>query len=250
MPLGPAQKYLANFNTYTLPGYVQKEGFSVNSDIAPHYAPYADGSRSEMMGKANKQLSLTLRVWEPDYRTAKREVQRAATILRSRRDGFSPLYIQYADRYYIAKTASIKMQKAVPSSVHILDYDVEFECKPFFTSTTTHTLSGTGTISTDQVSRSSLESGGWSPTVITVTGTNVTISGYTDTEFTGFMSYSGSVSNLIVNTDTMTATAAGVNQNSNIPSIDYSLYVGPNKTTFVITGASSCTIAYQDRWYL
>lgn len=250
MPIGPAQKYLARFNGYVLPGYVQKEAFSVNSVIAQHVANYADGSKSEMTGKQNKNINLTLRVWEQDYATCKQEVQKAATIARSKFDDYGQLYVQYSDRYYTAKTTSIKFDKAVPSSRRILDYDLEFECKPWLTSTSTHTLTGTGTIDTDQVSRTSIENGGWTPTIVTVTGTNITISGYTDTAFTGFQSITGTVTNLVIDSENMTATMAGVNQNAIIPSIDYSLFVGPSKTTFVITGASACTIEYNDRWYV
>lgn len=250
MPLGPPQEYLAQYNTYTLPGYVQDESFDSIANIANHYAAYNDGSLSEYTGLANKQLNLRLKVWEQDYATCKEQVELGATMLRSKRAGFANLFIQFADKYYEAMVQAVKTQKAVPTSTKTLEYEVEFLCKPWLTSTASYQLTGTGTINTDQVART-IDDGGWTPTTITVTGTNVTISGYTATgDFTGFISISGAVTNMIVDSYAYTATIGGVNKNNLMKNIDYQVYVGPGKTFFAITGASSCTIDYKNRWYL
>jgi hypothetical protein len=218
--------------------------------MAEHYAPYADGSDSEYTGLRNKLLSLTLRVWEEDYLSCKQQISNAATMLRSRKSGFAPLYVQFSDRHYEALTTSVKSDKSVPSSVRVTDYQVEFECKPWLISDTAKTLTGTGTINTDQVTRTIVD-GGWTPARITVTGTNVTISGYTDTgEFAGFASITGSVSNLVIDSDEFTATQGGVNKNDIMAWADYRIYIGPGKTFLTTTGASSMTVTYHNRWYL
>jgi len=250
VPLGPSANYLINYNSYVLPGYAQSESFDSAMNIAQHYAPYGDGSESEQTGLQNKILSLTMKVWEQDYLTVKDQIELAATMVRSKRDGFAPLYVQRSDKYYEAMTTSIKVEKSVPSSVRIGEYQLQFECKPWLVSTSGYTLTGTGTVTTDTVART-IADGGWTPTTITVTGTNVTISGYTAAgDFAGFISISGAVSSLIIDSDAFTATQGGVNKNNVMKWADYRMYVGPEKTTFVTTGASSMTINYHNRWYL
>jgi hypothetical protein len=196
MPLGSSQQYLAKFNSYTLPGYVQSESFDSNMNIADHYAPYADGSLSETVGLQNKILSLVLKVWEPTYLDCKNEVQKAATIVRSKKDGFAPLYVQYTDRYYEAMTQNIGIQKAAGTSVRTLEYELKFECKPWLYSEATYTVSGTamnGGTSIITTTGRTIDDGGWTPTSIKVSGTDVTISGYRTgtSDFTGFVSVSG-----------------------------------------------------------
>jgi hypothetical protein len=250
MPLGPAQQYLAQYNTYQLPGYVQNESFDSEMNIADHYAPYADGSLSEYTGLANKNLSLTLKVWEQDYATCKDQTQLAATMLRSKRGGFADLYLQDVDRHYEAMVKTIQTEKAAGELVKTLDYQVGFECKPWLINDALETITGTGTVTTDTVGRT-IADGGWSPVRIDVSGTNVTVSGYTiNGDFAGYMSSTGAVTNLIVDSDAFTATIGGVNQNDIMLWSDYRLYVGPEKTFFVITGASACSITYHNRWYL
>lgn len=250
MPLGPAPQYLVKYNNYQMIGYCQNESFDNQMNIASHYGAYIDGSPSEQTGLSNKNLSLSMRVWDCDYLTVKKEVEKSATMLRSKRSGFAPLYVQFTDRHYDAMVKEIRVQKQAGSSVRILDYDADFECRPWLIDDTTKTLTGTGTINTDQVTRT-IDDGGWTPTTVTVTGTNVTISGYTDTSmFTGFISVSGSVTNLIVDTEAFTATIGGNNANGQMLTTDYQLFVGPEKTNFAITGASSCTIQYNNRWYI
>jgi len=251
MPLGPSSAYLARFNGHTLPGYVQSESFDSVLNISAHYGAYVDGSNSEDVGLSNKGVSVRLKVWEQDYLTCKEQIQLAATMVRSVRGKFAPLYIGYTDRYYTAMTRSIKVEKQVGGSVRIAEYDVEFECKPWITSDSTYTLTGTGLIDTDQVGRT-ISNGSMTPTIVTITGTDVTISGYTSTgDFTGYFSVSGVVSDLIVDSHNFTATTvSGENMNELMLTTDYQLHVGVGKTNFLITGASSCSIEYNDRWYL
>lgn len=250
MPLGPSQSYIARYNSHTLPGYVQQEQLENSANIAAHYAPFADGSESEYTGLQNKMLSLTLKVWEPDYLSCKNEVQKAATMLRSKKNGFAPLYVQYSDRYYEAMTRKISEDKVAGTSVRTLEYNVDFECRPWLVSVSGHTITGTGTINTDQVSRT-IDNGGWTPTIVTITGTNVTISGYTSTgDQAGYISVSGAVTGLVINSEDFTAEISGINKNNIMRATDYRLYVGPGKTYFTSTGASSVSITYQDRWYI
>lgn len=250
MPLGGAQNYLCKFNTYTLPGYVQNEQFNSEMNIAEHYATYADGSLSEYTGLQNKNLVVNLKVWEQDFATAKDQVQLAATYLRSKRSGFGDLYLQYSDRHYEALVKTITLSNEAGRSVRLMDYNVTFECKPWLINDATSTLTGTGTIDTDQVGRT-IDDGGWTPTILTVTGTNVTVSGYTDTgDFAGFLSIDGAVTNMVIDSENYTAEISGVNRNDLMLYSDYQVLVGPGKTNFDITGASSCTIAYHNRWYI
>lgn len=250
MPLGGAANYLIKYNNYILPGYCQSESFDSQMNIASHYAAYIDGSNSEQTGLANKSLSLKLKVWEQDYLTCKQQVELAATMLRSVRAGYAPLYVQFSDRHYQAMVSTVRAEKSVPTSVKTLDYDVEFECKPWLESNTSHTLTGTTLLDTDAVARS-IDNGGWTPATVTVTGTNVTVSGYTATgDFAGYFSVVGAVTNLVINTEAFTATIGGVNQNAIMGSADYRMSVGPARTYFAVTGASAASLTYSDRWYL
>ena len=252
MGLGPSASYLAKYNNYVLPGYVQSEDMDSTLNIASHYGAYLDGSDSEDIGLSNKILNLSLKVWETDYLTCKEQVEIASTIIRSSRT-FTNLYVQYTDRHYVALAKSIKMSKAVPSSVRILDYNVEFECKPWLVGETLHQLSGTSTVSTGDVGRSGTDAllyGAWTPTVITVTGSNISITGQTlNGEPTGTITVSGSVSGLVIDSEAFTAIEGTTNRNS-IMNTDYRMYVGAGETIFTIAGASNCTIDYYDRWYI
>lgn len=251
MPLGGSQQYLCEYNGYQLPGYVQLESFDSEMNIADHYSTYADGSISEYVGLNNKTLTVDLKVWESTFQVAKDQVQLAATYLRSKRAGFTELRLQYTDRHYDALVKTITLDNEAGRSVRLMTYRVIFECRPWLIEDAITTITGTSTIDTDQVGRT-IDNGGWAPTTITVTGTNVTISGYTATEpFTGYVSVSGAVSSLVIDSEAMTAEISGVNRNDlMLRSTDYALYVGPGKTYFAITGASSCSISYQNRWYI
>ena len=249
MSLGSVQQYLVKYNSYVLPGYTQTESFPSELNIAAHYGSYIDGSLSEDTGLSNKGLSLSLKVWECDYATVKEQIQLAATELRSKRGGFAPLYVMYPDRHYDAMVKAIKYSKAVPSSVRTGDYSVDFECRPWLIGESLKSVTGTGVINTDQVTRT-IADGGWTPTIASISGTNVTISGYTaNGDFTGFISVNGTVSNLVVDSEKFTATEAGVNANAKMLSTDYRLWVGTEKTYFSVTGVTA-TLNFYNRWNL
>ncbi|SRR5260221_5585088 len=251
MPLGPAQNYLAKYNDHVLPGYVQNEVFPSDMNIVAHYATYADGSLSEYTGLQNKMVQLRLKVWEQDFATCKEQVQLAATYLRTKKSGFADLYVQDADRHYEAMVKSIREENTAGKTVRTMEYQVDFEARPWLISNSTYTVSGgVGTMNTDQVSRD-LYDGGWTPATVLLTGTNITVSGYTSTgDFTGFISVSGAVINLMVDSENYTATIAGVNKNNVMRSVDYALLVGPGKTYFVVAGATNCVVTYHNRWFL
>lgn len=100
-------------------------------------------------------------------------------------------------------------------------------------------------IDTNQVLRT-LDDGGWTPTTILVSGTDVTIEGITETgQDTGFVSISGTISNFVIDSDNFISS-----DNSIITPKDYGIYVGPGRTIFTITGATDCIIQWQNRWYL
>jgi len=254
MGLGPSPSYLAKYNSYTLPGYVQDESFDSTMRVADHYAPYADGSNSEMTGLQNKMLSLTLKVWEEDYATCKQQVQQAATMLRSKRQGFAPLYVQYNTKHYDAMVSSLKVDKTVGDSPRVLEYQVSFQCKPWLIDDTTQTLTGSSLarVRTFFVTTGrTIDDGGWTPTTITLTGNDITVSGYTiNGDFAGFISVSGIVTNLVVDAEAFTALEGTTNKNSYMRYADYRVWTGPEETTFVVSGATSVTIEYNNRWYI
>lgn len=248
-PMGPPQTYLAQYNTYQLPGYVQSESFDSIANINSNVAAYADGGYSEYTGLANKQLTLELKVWEQDFATCKEQVELASTYLRSSRAGFAPLYVMYEDRHYDALVRAIRVQNSAGMR-RTMSYQVEFECRPWLIGDTEYTISGTGLIDTDQVTRTT-SNGTWTPTRITLDGgSNVSVSGYTETgAFAGFLHYSAIGGSVLVDAEAYTAIDGGLNANDNMNWLDYQIYVGPGKTFFFVGGdADSCTIAWNDRW--
>jgi hypothetical protein len=206
------------------------------------------------VGLKNKMINLRLKVWEPTYQDCKDQVQKAATILRSNRGGFAPLYIQYTDRYYEAMPETIRMEKSSGTSVRMLEYDIDFLCKPWLVGETTSTITGSSLArarTTLSTSARAYEYGGWTFAKVTVTGSDITLSGYTNTgDFAGFLSVSGAVTSLIVDTELFSATQAGVNKNSAMRYADYRMFVGPTTTSFVVSGATDITITYNNRWYI
>jgi hypothetical protein len=240
---GGPPTYLVEYNGYVLPGYAQTESFTSDVDVKTHMPYQEDGSNSEIMGLRNKMISLTMKVIEQDYFTSKMEAQYAATILRTNKSGYAPLYVEKLDRYYLVKPKRMSIDQTARD--RMLTYSVEFDALPWITSNQSYTLTGTGTITTDAVGRTQA-SGGWTPTIIKVSGTNVTISGYTDSgEFTGFASISGVVNNFEINSQEYYAT-----DNTAMNNLDFKIYVGPGKTNFAVTGATSCEISYNNRWDL
>lgn len=243
-------KYLVNYNGYELPGYAQFEAYDSELSIEEHYSAYENMSLSEHFGLRNKLISLRMKVLEDNYYESKQQIQKAATILRTKRDTFAPLYIQRGDRYYEALAKKISMEATARQGGRTVEYIMDFEAKPWLVDNRHTTISGTGLIDTDQVSRT-IEDGGWTPTTLTLTGTDITISGYTSTgSFAGFVSVSGFVSDLTINTGNSSVILDGTTANQIMNSLDYDLYVGPGKTFFQIDGATACEIRYRNRWYL
>lgn len=222
-----AQRYLVKFNTYQLPGYVQEESMESVATMKTFQSPYRDISFSEYQGLENKNLSLRILVMGENYLDCKNQIELAATLVRTKKVGFAPLYIQHYDRHYEALTKSIKLE-ASTANIRTAEYSVDFECKPWLISDTITTVSGTSTIVT---TGRTIDNGGWTPATVRFTGTNVTVSGYTNTgDFTGFITVSGTV--------------------TDYEYINEDLYIGPGVTNFVVIGATDCTITYNDRWYL
>lgn len=246
---GQDDRYLVKYNNYTLPGWAQREAFDSIEAMARHPV-HNSYSLTEYLGLQNKSIEIEMLDKKDTYYEAKQEVQKAATYLRSKRSGFGKLYIQQADKYYLALPKSISMDKEVRSDSRTIQYKVSFEAKPWLLSDHQHIITGTTLITTDSVGRD-ITSGGWTPATVRLTGNNIVVSGYTDTEaYTGFISVSGTTNNLIVDSENFTATINGANKNSIMNNLDYDIYVGPGKTYFEISGATSCQISYRDRWYL
>ena len=242
VPTSSNSTYLVQYNNQLLPGYAQSEAYDSLANIATHYAAYMNSSLSEYIGLQNKTLDITMLVWEPTYLECKLKAQEAATILRGVRRQFAKLYIQRRDRYYLAMPQKMTISKGVPASSQILTYDITFEAKPWIIENSLNTIS-TGTLDTGS---RSLNQGGWTPTQIIVSGTDITISGVTETgQDTGTIYINGTVSNFVIDSDNFTSS-----DNSIITPKNYGIYVGPGKTIFTITGATDYTITWQNRYYL
>lgn len=237
--------YLVKYNNYVLPGYAQSED---NENIARivNYSPeYMDIIRQENQGLENKTLSLRMRILKENYREAKTEALKAATMIRSFRGAYRKLYMNRYDRYYLAVPESVKLE-ATTANTRTVDYTVQFRALPWVISDEVYVVSGTGNIDTGV---RDFSQGTWTPAIITVTGTNITVSGYTDeTSFTGYFAVSGYVSNLVVNSNEYTATINGVNSNKAMKNLDYAIYVGPGRTYFAVTGATTVELKWQNRW--
>lgn len=239
--------YLVQFNGYAVPGYLQEEVFDSIENIQTYNTVYADNSTTDSLGLANKQITLKEKLIGENYLDVKNQAQRAAAILNSTRR-FARLYIQTVDKYYLAMTKNVSFDQNASATGKILEYSVEFEAKPWQFDTITQTLTGSGTLTTPG---RTIYDGGWTPTTVRVTGTDVTISGFTENgDFAGYISVSGDVTDLIVDTEASSATIAGFNRSDVILNLDYWLYVGEGITTFEVTGASDCEITWVNRWYL
>jgi hypothetical protein len=251
--MGPVQSYLVRYNGYQLPGYAQSEDDEAPMEIVPYKAPYHDGGISEYTGMPNKNVAMKFKIWEPTWQECKDQYFLSTTYLRSKRAGRAPLYIGYTDRHYDALTAHISRASQAGNSPRLLEYDVTWEVLPWLERDAQFTISGSSatTINTDAIGRTITTNGGWSPTTLMITGTNVTISGYTDMDsYAGFISVSGTVTNLLVDTYNYTATIGGVNANSRMLWKDYGLWVGPGKSYFTIGGSGlTINISWHDRWY-
>lgn len=248
-PNSESHSYLVRYNNYDLPGYAQDESYDSIVTITPHPAMGVDGSLSEYLGLTNKSASIRMRAWEPTYLLVKEKVQKAAVMLSSFRGGFAKLYVQQPNAYFLAMVKKIAVQKDAKSSGKILDYIVDFETMPWLISNDTYEISGTGLIDTGS---RTISDGGWTPTKILVSGTDVTITAYTETNnySAGSIAIIGLCTNLVIDSENFTAIENGVNKNGSITTKDYAIHVGPGKTFFQINGATSCVIQYNNRWYL
>lgn len=240
-------RYLVKYNGYHLPGYAQVEDYDSTEGIYDDDVSYQDGPFSEYTGLKNKNIVIDMTVIGATYLDVKNQVQEAATIAHSAKT-WTKLYIQRYDRYYIALNEKIQTQKVVGSSMRFLTYGLTFVAKPWLESNTVNVISGTGTIDTGT---RSLDNGGWTPATVKISGTDVTVSGYTAAgDFTGFISVSGTVTDMIIDSEDYTTTIGGVNSENQMYNPDYALFVGPGQTFFEINGATSVEIQYRDRWYL
>lgn len=239
----PISTTLVRYNGYLLPGYYQEEHLPSEMSIEAHVVKYLDASLSEYTGLENKHISIRMKILDETYAGAKNQVLRAATLLRSNRTQFVPLYLKNPDRYYLAMTEVISTGQNAGTGEKNLDYTATFECRPWLYGGT-HILTGTTLLDTDSIGRS-FANGTWTPVRLTITGINVTISGYTDSgDFAGFISVSGTVSNLYVDTENYYASENVINN------YDYQMFVGPGRTLFEINGATQVTVEYEDRWIL
>lgn len=241
---------LVRYNGYYLPGYLQYESVPQEMTIEAHVAAFQDTVHSEYLGLKNKLVSIRMKVLSDTYLNAKSHLLDAGTILRSNRSSWTPLFVKHPDKYYLALTKNIETGQTAGTGEKNPEYTVDFECKPWLFGTITHTLTGNTTLDTNAVGRTYLQ-GTYSPIRMNISGTNVTVSGYTeDGEFTGFISISGVVSNLSVDTENMEVRLAGERRNDLVYNYDYKMYVGPGRTFFDLTGADEVTIEYEDRWNL
>jgi hypothetical protein len=247
-PTSEAHTYLVRYNNYDLPGYAQDESYNSIERINQHFAKNIDGSLSEYLGLLNKNIVLKMRAWEPTYHLVKEKVQKAATMLRSSKNHFVKLYIQQPDAYFLALVEKVEIEKSVEESSKILDYTITFEAKPWLISNDIYEISGTGLIDTGS---RTIYDGGWTPTKILVSGTDVEITATTESgDPAGHISIDGTCDNLVIDSENFTAIENGVNKNGIMLIKNYDIYVGPGKTFFQIDGATSCVIQYQNRWYL
>lgn len=238
--------YLVQYGQDKLPGYAHEEMFDSIARIAVHRAPYIDGTLDEYLGIQNKNIDISLTVMGSDYADCKAQIQRAATIVR-KYDRFAPLYVQRRDAHYMVLTQNIRMEKDAESSRKAVVYQVSFEAKPWLISNAEYTISGGSGILT---ATRDIYDGGYSPTLVTLTGTDITISGYTASEYTGFISVSGVVTDLTIDTENYRVLMNGALAYEYMNNLDFGLYVGPGTTYFSVTGATECTIRYNNRWYL
>lgn len=241
--------YLVKYNNYILPGYLQSEALISEEGIyTTEVDKYDFSTFSEYTGLRNKIVEIELLVVDSTYGAAKEQIQKASTMLRSSREDFVRLTLKRPDRYYLALTKSISTGQTAGRGEDKARYKVTFESKPWVYGITRYEL--TGPIDTDNVART-LSNGTWSPAVVRVTGTNITVSGYTDTgDFTGFISVAGTVSDLVIDSESYTATMDGVNRNNLMNNLDYQIYIGPGRTRFATTGITNISVEYEDRWNL
>lgn len=232
-----------------LPGYLQSETLTSDMSIIENQTAFSDGSRSEYTGLSNKTLTLDMLIWSKDYADCKNRLEIAASMLRTRRDGFLRLFLHDTDKYYEVLVRNISYDQTADKNSRILQYSVDLELRPWLISNDELelTATGAGTIST---AGRTYDDGGWTPTIVTVTGTDITITGYTATGLSaGLINVTGSVTNLVIDTEAGVALLGG-EYRADIMNPDFSLYIGPGVTSYDIAGATAVSIKYHNRWYL
>lgn len=238
----PARRYIVTYNGFQLPGYAQSEDDPLTVSLVDHYAFGVDGSISQTKGMENKSFSMDFKIWEDTYQACKNKYYNAVTALRSRRDGFARLFVDYTDRYFNATVRSITYTQRAEQSKKLLTYSVEFNTQPWMTGIEHHVIEGPNS-TTEDVGRT-LDSGGWTPALVILSGTNPTVSGYSATQFTGYISISGVVTDFEIDTENSFST-----DDSAMNYKEYGLWVAPGTTWFDTTGVTDMTISYFDRWY-
>jgi hypothetical protein len=231
------------YNNYLLPGYLQSKSMNDSTRIKISGVPYFDGQDSEYIGLENKTISLRFKLVGDTLDSMKTQATTASTMVWSARTQ-SKLYIHALDKYYLAVPKSFKMEPS--ASERTLDYSVDFNAQPWLYSDVINTITGTTSLVT---TGRTIVDGVATPAVVIISGTDVTVSGYTsDGSCTGYFATSGSVSNLIINSEEYSATINGVNRNDIMRNLDYQIYVGQGITYFDITGATSAEISWRNRW--
>lgn len=242
-----SDRYLIKYNNYQLPGYAQQEVIDSSINLATAGTPFGDTGFSAYTGLENKLLSLTILVLGNTYLECKNQIELAATELRSQPKTFAPLYVQNYSKHYDAWVRTIKFD-ADTGTNRSATYAIDFVCKPWLYSDIQTTISGLSLVET---TGRDIYNGGWTPVNLRLSGSNITVSGYTATgDFTGFLSVSGGVTGLSVNTEAYTVEMAGLNRADLVRNDDFKMFVGPGVTYFQVTGATTCEISYHDRWYL
>jgi hypothetical protein len=231
------------YNGYLLPGYLQKESFNNTQRIRMYESPHVDDQNAEYIGLENKIISLQLKLTGDSFNDLKTEATKASTMVWSARNN-AKLYIHGLDKYYLASPRSFKIDNDAYNRT--LDYTVDFTAQPWLYSDSINTITGTTSLVT---TGRTIADGVVTPATIRISGTDVTVSGYTaEGVFMGYFATSGSVSNLIVDSENYSATINGVNKNELMKNLDYQIYVGQGVTYFDITGASSAEISWRNRW--
>jgi len=231
------------YNGYLLPGYLQSESIQDSSRIKMYSSPYFDDIHGEYIGLETKIISLQFKLLGETYDSLKTQATKASTMVWSAKKE-AKLYIHSLDNYYLAIPKTFKILTSAKDST--LDYTVDFSAQPWLYSNIMNTITGTTTLVT---TGRTFNDGVDTPATVKITGTNITVSGYTaDNLFTGYFAVSGAVTDLIIDSANYTATIDGVNKNGLMRNLDYQIYVGEGVTYFNITGATSAEISWRNRW--